>query len=200
MKMAFGNGLGCAFDESWTREELFAPVYGSFIAELSEDLPVGRLLGRVTGGEPRLSWQGSAVSLDEVYRRYHGTLEKVYPTLNPEWDEQARREFRGCAAESRPADRTEAFLHEAKAWPAPAVKIARPRVLIPAFPGTNCEYDSARAAEDAGAEAEIFVIRNRRRRRSPAARSSSRPGWPAARSSSSPAASPAATSRTAAPS
>ncbi len=161
MKMAFGNGLGCALDESWDLGGLFRPVYGSFIAELSEDLPVGRRLGRVTGGEGRLSWRGSGVSLDEVYRRYHGTLEKVYPTLNPEWDEQARREFRGCAAESRPADRTEAFLHEAKAWPAPAVKIARPRVLIPAFPGTNCEYDSARAAEDAGAEAEIFVIRNR---------------------------------------
>ena len=161
MKMAFGNGLGCAFDESWTREELFAPVYGSFIAELSEDLPVGRLLGRVTGGEPRLSWQGSAVGLDEIYHCYHAPLEKVYPTLNPEWDAETRKNFRSCAAGTRKEDGKEAFLHRAQSWPAPAVRTAKPRVLIPAFPGTNCEYDSARAVEDAGAEAKILVVRNR---------------------------------------
>jgi phosphoribosylformylglycinamidine synthase len=55
----------------------------------------------------------------------------------------------------------EAFSFEAKSWPAPAVRTAKPRVLIPAFPGTNCEVDSARAMEDAGAEAQIFVVRNR---------------------------------------
>ena len=161
MKMGFGNGLGCALDEGWSLEELFTPVYGSFIAELSGDLPVGRMLGRVTGGEPRLSWQGSAVKLEELCRCYQEPLEKVYPTLNPEWDGKARAEARRCAAETRQEDRTEAFLHETESWPAPSVRTAKPRVLIPAFPGTNCEYDSARAVEDAGAEAKILVIRNR---------------------------------------
>ena len=73
----------------------------------------------------------------------------------------ARKAMDVCGTESRPEDRTEAFLHRAQSWPAPAVRTAKPKVLIPAFPGTNCEYDSARAVEDAGAAAEIFVVRNR---------------------------------------
>ena len=160
IKMALGNGLGFDFDESWDGEELFRPVYGSFILELTEDLPVGRLLGRVTGGEPCLTWRGSNVPLEKICAAYHQTLEKVYPTLNPEWDAEARRQLRYCALETRPQDRVEAFLHEEKRWVSPAVRSAKPRVLIPAFPGTNCEYDSARAVEEAGAEARIFVIRN----------------------------------------
>ena len=162
MKMGFGNGLGLAFEEGWSQAELFAPRYGSFIAELTEELPVGRLLGRVTAGEtPAFTWRGSRAEVEQVFRRYHSKLEKVYPTLNPEWDGAARAEAVFCGTGTRKQDRAETFLHEANAWPAPAVKTAKPKVLIPAFPGTNCEYDSARAAEDAGAAAEIFVIRNR---------------------------------------
>ena len=164
MKMGFGNGLGLAFAEAWRQEELFCPGYGSFIVELTEELPVGRLLGHVTGGsQPGFSWQGSRAELGEVYLRYRDKLEKVYPTLNPEWDEQAKAEAASMtgSTETRGADRTRVFRYEAKAWPAPAVRTAKPKVLIPAFPGTNCEYDSARAVEDAGAAAEIFVIRNR---------------------------------------
>ena len=162
MKMAFGNGLGMAFEDSWPLEELFAPRYGSFIAELSEDIKVGRPLGRVQAGLPAvLSWRGQSVGLEDVYRRYQDRLEKVFPTLNPEWDETAREEAVFCSAGTRPQDRTECYRHVVNAWPAPSVRTARPRVLIPAFPGTNCEYDSARAMEDAGAEAEIFVVRNR---------------------------------------
>ena len=162
MKMGLGNGLGVNFSESWSREELFACHYGSFVAELTEDQPLGRRLGRVTAGaNPGFSWRGSRVGLAEICRCYRDPLEKVYPVLNPEWDEAARKAMDVCGTESRPEDRTEAFLHRAQSWPAPAVRTARPKVLIPAFPGTNCEYDSARAVEDAGAAAEIFVVRNR---------------------------------------
>ena len=115
-------------------------------AELSEDLPIGRRLGYVTEEkDAALTWQGSSVSLRELLGIYQGTLEGVYPTDVP-----------GAKDEPVPA-----FSCRVDSWPAPAVRTAKPRVLIPAFPGTNCEYDSARAAEDAGAAAEIFVIRNR---------------------------------------
>ena len=146
MKMGFGNGLGFAFADDWAPSELFTPCYGSFIAELSEDLPIGRRLGRVTEEkDAALTWQGSSVSLRELLGIYQGTLEGVYPTDVP-----------GGKDETIPA-----FTFRADSWPAPALRVAKPRVLIPAFPGTNCEYDSARAVTDAGAEAEIFVIRNR---------------------------------------
>ena len=162
MKMAFGNGLGFAFAEDSREEELLTPVYGSLIAELTEELPGARLLGRVqSGADPRLAWRGQAVSLWDLYRIYRDTLEGVYPTLNPEWDGEKRAAAAVFGSASGKADRTEAFRYEAASWPVPALKTARPKVLIPAFPGTNCEYDSARAMADAGAEPEIFVIRNR---------------------------------------
>ena len=162
MKMGFGNGLGLVFSETWSLEELFECRYGGFVAELSGDLPVGRLLGRVqAGGRPGFTWRGSSVSLAEVYAGYRDRLESVYPTLNPEWDGAARRKAAEFGTRTRPEDRTEAVLYDSKTRLAPAVRVVRPKVLIPAFPGTNCEYDSARAVEDAGAEAEIFVVRNR---------------------------------------
>ena len=146
MKMGFGNGLGFTFEADWAPSELFTPRYGSFIAELSEDLPIGRRLGYVTEEkDAAMTWRDTSVSLRELLDLYQGTLEGVYPTDVP-----------GKKDEKAPA-----FEYKAESWPAPAVKTARPKVLIPAFPGTNCEYDSARAVRDAGAEAEIFVIRNR---------------------------------------
>ncbi len=180
MKMGFGNGLGLAFEEGWEAGELLTCRYGSFVAELAGDVSPEaltgaadasapeeasfsvRTLGRVQGGSrPGFSWRGSAVELEEAYGRYRDTLEGVYPTLNPEWDRAAREEAKAFRDGTRPGDRTEAFEYEAKSWPAPGTRRARPKMLIPAFPGTNCEYDSARAVEEAGAEAEIFVIRNR---------------------------------------
>ena len=145
LKMAFGSRLGMEIAEGWSLEELFTPKYGSLIVELSEDLPEGRLLGRITS-DPVFTLRGSRVTLAEVMNSYLGTLEPVYPTQAP----GGRKEV------SIPQ-----ISYQASSWPAPALRTARPRVLIPAFPGTNCEYDSARAMREAGAEAEIFVIRNR---------------------------------------
>ena len=141
-KMAMGNGYGFAFDEALELSDIFGYSYGSFILELDSDVEIGKTLGRVTG-DGSFTYRGESVCACELSRIYEGKLESVY----------------SCNIESPKAPiKTVSF----KAGPrkAPAVKCARPRVLIPVFPGTNCEYDSAKAVSDAGAEAEIFVVNN----------------------------------------
>ena len=160
LKMALGNGLGFAFEDSWKAEELADCRYGSFLLEMAEEAACGRKLGTVTK-EPVLTWRGEKAELKELRAIGRDRLEKVYPTLNPEWTPEDRAAADACWPAALDKDKAPAFSHEAKQWPAPAVRAAKPRVLIPAFPGTNCEYDSARAAEEAGAEAKILVIRNR---------------------------------------
>ena len=160
LKMALGNGLGFAFEDSWELDQLAEVRYGSFIAELTEDMGIGKKLGIVTEA-PALTWRGNSADVKELRVIGRDKLEKVYPTLNPEWTPEDRAEADACWPAARKADKTETFTYTAKEWKAPAVRVAKPKVLIPAFPGTNCEVDSARAVEDAGAEAEIFVVRNR---------------------------------------
>ena len=160
LKMALGNGLGFTFDDAWTAEQLAECPYGSFIAELSEDLPLGTRLGVITE-QPALVLGAASVRLGELRVIGRDKLEKVYPTLNPEWTRDDRAEADALWPATRDKDLTDRFSHEAASWPAPAIRTAKPRVLIPAFPGTNCEIDTARAAEDAGAVAEVFVVRNR---------------------------------------
>ena len=160
LKMALGNGLGFAFEKDWELAELAEVRYGSFLAELSEEMDIGRKLGTVTEA-PVLTWRDSSADVKELRAIGRDKLEKVYPTLNPEWSLEDRAAADACWPAVLEKDRTETFSYTADAWKAPALRIAKPRVLIPAFPGTNSEVDSARAAEDAGAEAEIFVVRNR---------------------------------------
>ena len=142
-KMAMGNGLGFIYEAGLTLSDLFTPHYGSFILELSDDVQAGVLLGKVTE-EPVLTFGGETVSMDDLLSKYLGKLEPVYPTH---------------AQESR--DIPETFSAPAKERLAPHVLCPKPQVLIPVFPGTNCEYDTARAMEDAGAKAKIFVVQNR---------------------------------------
>ena len=142
-KMAMGNGLGFIYDSGLTLSDLFTPHYGSFILELSDDVQAGVLLGKVTE-EPVLTFGGETVSMDDLLSKYLGKLEPVYPTH---------------AKESR--DIPETFSAPAKERLSPHVLCPKPQVLIPVFPGTNCEYDTARAMEDAGAKAKIFVVQNR---------------------------------------
>ena len=141
-KMAVGNRLGFVFDKDVSEQALFARNYGSFVLELSEDLPAGVTLGH-TADEPVFARGDIRLSLDELQTAYEAKLEPVYPCNIP------------SEGKAIPA-----FAYEAKTWPAPAVKCAKPRVLIPVFPGTNCEYDTAKALERAGAEARILVINN----------------------------------------
>ena len=141
MKMGFGNGFGFAFDDALTLDELFGYAYGSFVLEMA-DGTAGKVLG-VTTADGSFSYHGEALSQTQVLGAYEDKLESVYACNIP-----------------TPAQSMETFSYEATQRKAPAVKVAKPKVLIPAFPGTNCEYDSAKAVRDAGAEPEIIVINN----------------------------------------
>ena len=143
MKMAFGNGLGFSFSADLTVEELFAYNYASFIVEATESIEDAKLLGTVTEA-PVFTLGEQSVDLSKILSVYEDKLESVYscniaPTDTP----------------------VENFSFSATERKAPAIKVATPKVLIPAFPGTNCEFDSAKAVRDAGAEPEIIVIKNR---------------------------------------
>ena len=140
-KMAIGNALGFRFREDLSVPQLFAYDYGAFLLEADEDVS-GEELGVFTD-DGAFTLGGESLSCAELLNLYEGKLESVYPCNIP-----------------APDCRLETFSYEAQSRPAPAIKVARPRVLIPAFPGTNCEVDSARAVRDAGAEPEIFVVRN----------------------------------------
>ena len=144
MKMSFGNEIGfasCAdLGENWHTGSL----YGFLIAELTEDvgIPGVMKLGQTTA-EPAICLGADRASIEELYQLNANTLESVYPV-------HAREE----------AGQMPTFSFDGKCQIAPAVKVAKPKVLIPVFPGTNCEYDSARAVSKAGAEGEIYVVRN----------------------------------------
>ncbi len=143
MKMSFGNDIG--FRSCGTcKGRWHLPFYGFIVAELSEDvdLPGVLKLGQ-TVAQPVIDLDGDSASIHELYTLNAGVLENVYPTKAPEPDiEIPSLDFLGST------------------HMAPAVRTARPKVLIPVFPGTNCEYDSARAVIEAGGEADIVVINN----------------------------------------
>ena len=143
-KMCIGNRLGFEYDRSVTLEEMFGYAYGSFILELADGVrpEEGRRLGRVTD-IPSVSWRGESFELSAMQNAYENRLEGVYSCNIP--TEGKKIENYSCTV---------------RYGASPAVKCAKPRVLIPVFPGTNCEYDSAKAVRDAGAEAGIYVINN----------------------------------------
>ena len=140
MKMAFGNMIGAEFADV-DLNELFGHCYGSFVLEMAEG-ETGLVIGQTTE-VPVLRMGAESVALDSLLKRYEDKLESVFSCNIPDVDTPI-----------------ETVSFHADTCKAPAVKVARPKVLIPVFPGTNCEYDSAKAMTDAGAEAEIFVIRN----------------------------------------
>ena len=143
MKMSFGNHIGftscAALAENW-----HLPLYGFLVAELTEDveLPGVMKIGTTTAN-PSIVLEDDSASIDELYALNSSVLEEVYPTRTQE-----------TAVQIPSLD------YPDRSAIAPAVKVAKPKVLIPVFPGTNCEYDSARAVMAAGGDAEIVVIRN----------------------------------------
>ena len=143
MKMSFGNHIGFAA-EADQGENWHLGLWGFLVAELTEDvtLPGVMKLG-VTTAEPVISLGADSASIDDLYALNTATLESVYPTKT-----------------KQEAKELPTFAFDGKCSLAPAVKVAKPKVLIPVFPGTNCEFDSARAVMAAGAEADIAVIRN----------------------------------------
>ncbi len=144
MKMSFGNEIGFSSDGNVKEDDWYLPFYGFIVAELSEDVALrGTLKLGVTTAEPVIKLNGESATVAELLSLNEGTLAGVYPTDAP-----------ATTANLTP------FCYKTDTVAAPAVKCARPKALIPVFPGTNCEFDSARALEAAGAEADIVVIRN----------------------------------------
>jgi len=142
MKMAFGNGIGFAYADDLTMNDLFGYCYGAFVLELTDDTDAGITLGYTTD-KAEISYQGTALSLDSLLTVYEGKLEPIFPCNIP-----------------TPGKEIPAFTHKASSWPAPKIGTASPKALIPVFPGTNCEFDTAKALADAGCDPEIFVINN----------------------------------------
>ena len=137
-----GNGIGFKFDKAFDLERAFSLDYGSFILELADGADVGETIGHTTE-DGCLSMGAASVSLGELTALYEGRLESVFPNDTVK-DDSAVEPFTWCGRTT---------CHEGK-------PIGRPRVLIPVFPGTNCEYDTAAAFEQAGAIPQIMVINN----------------------------------------
>ncbi len=142
MKMCFGNGLGFDFADGWCPVCAFKYNYGAFVVEATEEIEGARLVGTVTD-KCAITLGDEKVCTNELLGIYEDKLESVYSCNIP--------------VEGK---KIENFEYKVDSWAAPAIKVARPKVLIPAFPGTNCEYDSAKAMRDAGADPEIVVINN----------------------------------------
>ena len=142
MKMCFGNHIGFAFATNMASMTAYGYRYGSYILEMADDTEVGMTLGFTTE-DYEIFLNGETVDLAGVEQKYEGKLESVFPS-------NAHHDMKPVTS----------YSHEAVKRPTPAVKVARPRVLIPVFPGTNCEYDTADAIIKAGGEPNIVVINN----------------------------------------
>ncbi len=142
MKMCFGNGLGFKFSDNLTLNDIFGYNYASFILEVTEDIDVKNTIGVVTD-DNAIAFGDETLNLDELLGIYEDKLESVFR----------------CNIKDNKTP-MENFEYKAETRVSPAIKVAKPKVLIPVFPGTNCEFDSAKAMRDAGAEPEIFVINN----------------------------------------
>lgn len=146
-RMCFGNKIGFKFEHELTPEELFAPLGGSLVLELAngarlDDTVTSYTLGTTTD-EEIIDLCCGKLNLDELIDAWTGKLEKVFPTK----------------AEC-PKITCDIPLTTERNKKAPAVKAAKPKVFIPVFPGTNCEVDTARAFEKAGAQAELLIVKN----------------------------------------
>ncbi len=139
MKMAFGNAVGFR-EKPGALEDWYSVPCGSILFEAAGDCDA-LLLGETTA-DGVIALGGESAPLDELCSLWEGGLERVFPT-------------RADAAGEAPA-----VSYSQRSAQKPRTRLARPRVVIPVFPGTSCEYDSARAREMAGAEAEIVVVRN----------------------------------------
>ena len=140
MKMCFGNALGFKY-ENVAIKDIFGYSYANFIVEAAEEIDA-LCIGSVTD-DGKITMGNESLDLAEILGIYENKLESVF-TCN-------------ISTSDAPVCN---FDYKATERVAPAIKVAKPRVLIPAFPGTNCEFDSAKAVRAAGAEAEIFVINN----------------------------------------
>ena len=146
-KMAFGNKLGVHILDGISKDEIVAKDYGSIIIEVKpENETKLAVAAKVIGGvkaSATFTYGDVTVTMDEALAAWTGKLEKVFPTES-----------------GVPQTKIETGLYDAKTILVAKNKVAKPKVFIPVFPGTNCEYDSLRAFEAAGAEVETIVFKN----------------------------------------
>ncbi|MCC2149676.1 phosphoribosylformylglycinamidine synthase [Lachnospiraceae bacterium CLA-AA-H246] len=164
-KMAFGNHKGVKIDAQVAKEDLFAADFGSIVAEVPADKVAELTIAGVVVGEVEddavLSYGDVKVTMEEALTAWKGTLEKVFKTVS------GAEKNDGPAPESIEAQQAAdgGTIDENGCYHAGSVyvckhKVAKPRVFIPVFPGTNCEYDSTKAFERAGAEVDVKVFKN----------------------------------------
>ena len=164
-KMAFGNHKGVKIDAQVAKEDLFAADFGSIVAEVPADKVAELTIAGVVVGEVEddavLSYGDVKVTMEEALASWKGTLEKVFKTVS------GAEKNDGPAPESVEAQQAAdgGTIDENGCYHAGSIyvckhKVAKPRVFIPVFPGTNCEYDSTKAFERAGAEVDVKVFKN----------------------------------------
>ena len=149
-KMAFGNKLGVTVEDSVSTDTLFAPGFGNIVAEVSEDA-LAAVLEKVPGAAvvatvndtQNFNYKDMSIGMEEALSTWTGTLERVFPTRATEDKEEVKTDV---------FDTKEIYICKNK--------VAKPTVFIPVFPGTNCEYDSAKAFERAGANTIVKVFKN----------------------------------------
>jgi len=149
-KMCFGNMIGFKFEASVDARRLFEPLYGSIVLELDESLNLDELLKDVeyeflgvTQEKTTIDFGNVGLDLVELCQKWQEPLEKVFPTA------------------TEPVSSTpKQYKFEKRNSIKPSVSIAKPRIFMPIFPGTNCEYDTARAFEKAGGVVDMLVIKN----------------------------------------
>lgn len=142
-KMALGNGIGFSADHGLDDSSLFDQCYGGFLLEAEPHAFVGgKIIGHLTD-RPTIEVGALTLPLDDLEKTWTEPLEEIFPTT-----------VKG----SQPAPKT--YTYSTRNKHKPSARVSSPRVLIPVFPGTNCEYDTARKFQEAGAVCETFVIRN----------------------------------------
>lgn len=146
-KMSIGNSIGFEFNKSVSVDDIFEYKYGAFIVEIAgKELQLEgdnvMELG-ITTEKPSIKWGTFKLTIDELSKGYESKLEPIYK----------------CNIDVEP-NKIETFTYSGSETKHCSIKTAKPAVLIPVFPGTNCEYDSAKAFRDAGADPDIFVINN----------------------------------------
>jgi phosphoribosylformylglycinamidine synthase len=182
-KMCFGNRIGFKFDNSVDVSKLFEPDYGSLIIETGNDTDIEidgfKKLG-TTIDEKKIICGKTEINLEELYNAWEEPLDKVFPVdardthanthhdthidthnthANTHCDTQNTHQHTHSDTHNTHAD-THTDTQTKSPQKSAKIKTAKPRVLIPVFPGTNCEYDSARAFAKAGAECDFFVMKN----------------------------------------
>lgn len=149
-KMCFGNRIGFDFNNGFEQKALFTPDYGSIILEIGAKHDLDQLFADIsyeivgrTQSKRAINVGGAEIELESALQAWKAPLERIFPTGTKEIKGNPQNIYYNIANIVKPS-----------------VKIARPKVFIPVFPGTNCEYDTARAFEKAGGEPSLFVFRN----------------------------------------